>query len=36
VYADLVGIEFVRIGKGTSLEHVRTQLAVQELLARRG
>ena len=34
VYADLLGLEFVRIGKGTSLEHVRTQLAVQELLAR--
>jgi L-arabinose isomerase len=37
VYADLLGIEFIRIGKGTTLEHVRTQLAVQELLAlRRG
>ena len=36
VYADLLGIEFIRIGKRTSLEHVRTQLAVQELLARRG
>jgi L-arabinose isomerase len=36
VYADLLGIEFVRIGKGTTLEQVRTQLAVQELLARRG
>jgi L-arabinose isomerase len=35
VYADLLGIEFVRIGKGTTIEHVRTQLAVQELLARR-
>jgi L-arabinose isomerase len=35
VYADLLGIEFVRIGRGTSLEQVRTQLAVQELLARR-
>jgi L-arabinose isomerase len=35
VYADLLGIEFVRIGKGTTLEQVRTQLAVQELLARR-
>ena len=34
VYADLLGIEFVRIGKGTTLEHVRTQLAVQHLLAR--
>jgi L-arabinose isomerase len=34
VYADLLGIEFVRIGKGTSLEQVRTQLAVQDLLAR--
>jgi len=34
VYADLTGIEFVRIGKGTTLEHVRAQLAVQELLAR--
>lgn len=33
VYADLLGIEFVRIGRGTSLEQVRTQLAVQELLA---
>jgi L-arabinose isomerase len=36
VYADLLGLEFVRIGKGTSLEQVRTQLAVQELLARTG
>ncbi len=35
VYADLLGLEFVRIGKGTSLEQVRTQLAVQELLAAR-
>jgi len=35
VYADLLGIEFVRIGKGTTLEHVRTQLAIQELLAQR-
>ena len=35
VYADLLGIEFIRIGKGTTLEHIRTQLAVQELLARR-
>jgi L-arabinose isomerase len=35
VYADLLGIEFVRIGKGTSLEQVRTHLAVQELLALR-
>ena len=35
IYADLLGIEFVRIGKGTSLEQVRAQLAVQELLARR-
>jgi L-arabinose isomerase len=35
VYADLAGIEFVRIGRGTSLEQVRSQLAVQELLARR-
>jgi L-arabinose isomerase len=35
VYADLLGIEFVRIGPGTSLEHVRTQLAVQDLLAAR-
>jgi L-arabinose isomerase len=35
VYADLLGIEFVRIGRGTSLEHVRTQLAVQEHLSRR-
>jgi L-arabinose isomerase len=34
VYADLVGLEFVRIGKGTTLEQVRTELAVQELLAR--
>jgi L-arabinose isomerase len=33
VYADLLGLEFVRIGKGTTLEQVRTQLAVQELLA---
>jgi L-arabinose isomerase len=36
VYADLLGIEFVRIGRGTTLEQVRAQLAVQELLARRG
>jgi L-arabinose isomerase len=35
VYADLLGIDFVRIGKGTSLDHVRTQLAVQELRALR-
>jgi len=35
VYADLSGIEFVRIGKGTTLEGIRTQLAVQELLALR-
>lgn len=35
VYADLLGIEFIRIGKGTTLEHVRTQLAIQELLAQR-
>jgi L-arabinose isomerase len=34
VYADLLGIEFVRIGKGTTLEQVRLQLAVQELLGR--
>jgi len=36
VYADLAGIEFVRIGRGTTLEQVRAQIAVQELLARRG
>src|SRR4051812_3692794 len=35
VYADLLGIEFVRIGKGTTLEQIRMQLAVQELLALR-
>jgi L-arabinose isomerase len=35
VYADLLGIEFVRIGRDTTLEQVRTQLAVQELLALR-
>jgi L-arabinose isomerase len=35
VYADLLCIEFVRIGRGTSLEQVRTQIAIQELLARR-
>jgi L-arabinose isomerase len=35
VYADLLGIEFIRIGTGTSLEQVRTQLAVQELLSLR-
>ena len=34
VYADLLGLEFVRIGKGTSLDQVRSDLAVQELLAR--
>jgi L-arabinose isomerase len=33
VFADLAGIEYVRIGKGTSLEQIRTQLAVQELLS---
>ena len=33
IYADLLGIEYVRIGRGTSLEQVRTQIAVQELLA---
>lgn len=33
VYADLAGIEYVRIGKETSLEQIRTQLAVQELLS---
>ncbi|NUR56708.1 MAG: L-arabinose isomerase [Acidobacteria bacterium] len=36
VYADLLGVEFVRIGRGTSLDEVRMQLAVQELLAVRG
>ncbi len=36
IYADLLGLEFVRIGKDTSLEDVRMQLAVQELLATRG
>jgi L-arabinose isomerase len=36
VYADLLGLEYVRIGKGTSLEQVRTQLAVQELLSFKG
>jgi L-arabinose isomerase len=37
VFADLTGIEFVRIGRGTTLEQVRTEIAVQELLAlRRG
>jgi L-arabinose isomerase len=36
VYADLLGLEYVRIGKGTSLEQVRMQLAVQELLALKG
>jgi L-arabinose isomerase len=35
VYADLLGIEFIRIGRGTTLEQVRTELAVQELLALR-
>ncbi|HMC76473.1 MAG TPA: L-arabinose isomerase [Vicinamibacterales bacterium] len=35
IYADLLGIEFVRIGKGTSLEQVRAQLTLQDLLARR-
>ena len=35
VYADLLGLEFVRIGKGTTLEQVRMQLAIQELLGRR-
>ena len=35
VYADLLGLEFIRIGKETRLEQVRTQLAVQELLAQR-
>ena len=35
VYADLLGIEFVRIGRGTTLEQVRTAIAVQELTAAR-
>ena len=35
VYADLLGIEFVRIGRGTTLEQVRTAIAVQELTATR-
>jgi len=35
VYADLLGIEFVRIGRGTTLEQVRTAIAVQELAAAR-
>jgi L-arabinose isomerase len=34
VFADLLGIEFVRIGRGTTLEQIRTHLAVQDLLAR--
>jgi L-arabinose isomerase len=34
VYADLLGIEYIRIGVGTTLEQVRTQIAIQELLAR--
>jgi L-arabinose isomerase len=35
VYADLLGIEFVRIGRGTTLDAVRTQIAIQALLAGR-
>jgi len=34
IYADLTGIEFVRIGKGTTLEQIRTQLAIHDGLAR--
>lgn len=36
IYSDLVGLEYVRIGKGTTLESVRQTLAVQELLAFKG
>jgi L-arabinose isomerase len=34
MYADLVGLEYVKIGKGTTVESIRQTLAVQELLAK--
>ncbi len=36
VYADLLGLEYVKIGKGTTLKSVRETLAIQELLAYKG
>ncbi len=36
VYADLVGLEYVKIGKGSTLESIRQTLAVQEFLAYKG
>ncbi len=35
-YADQLGLEYVRIGKGTTLTEIRQTLAVQELLAFKG
>ena len=35
-YADQLGLEYVRIGKGTTIESIRQTLAVQELLAFKG
>jgi len=36
IYADQLGLEYVRIGKGTTIESIRQTLAVQELLAFKG
>ncbi|HTH14175.1 MAG TPA: L-arabinose isomerase, partial [Spirochaetia bacterium] len=36
VYADLLGLEYVKIGKGTTLKSIRETLAIQELLAFKG
>ena len=35
-YADQLGLEYVRIGKGSTIESIRQTLAVQELLAFKG
>jgi L-arabinose isomerase len=35
-WADQLGLEYVRIGKGTTIESIRQTLAVQELLAFKG
>jgi len=35
-YADQLGLEYVRIGKGTTVESIRQTLAVQELLSFKG
>jgi len=34
MFADLIGLEYVKIGKGTTVESIRQTLAVQELLAK--